>query len=438
MAVGLLTFEELQQAWPVLSDEERRDGFLLLSQDEAQELFESLDARGQAALILSLPESTRRAWMRSLAPDDAADLIQCIEAEGREDLLKLLDPVHRREVTALMAYAEDEAGGLMNPRFGRLRPDMTVDEAIAYLRRQTYERIESIHYAYVLDSAQHLLGVVSLGELIAASPERRVRDVMETDLVTVREETDQEEVGRLIALHDLLAVPVLDAENRMKGVITIDDIVDVVDEEATEDMHKLGGAEALDAPYLEVTLGGLLRKRVGWLCVLLLMEFGAVGALRYFDEAMSAATALVLFLPLIIASGGNSGSQAATLVVRAMALGEVRLRDWWRVARREIAMGLMLGASLGILGGATVFGMHFVSPEGLGEHYALLGLTVGFSVVCVALWGTLVGSMLPFGLRRLGLDPASASAPLLATIVDATGLLIYFSVAGVVLHGTLL
>lgn len=438
MARGLLTYRELYEAWPLISSDDQREGFLMLSHGDAEDLFDAIGARDQAELILSLPQRKQKTWMRSLAPDDAADVVQETSGDRQEFLLSLLDPLNRKEVTALLAYAEDEAGGLMNPRFARIRPDMTVDQAVSYLRRQKYERVESIYYAYVLDGQQRLLGVVSLGELIAARSTAQISEIMLTDLLTVREETDQEQVSLLFAQHDLVAIPVVDENHQMMGVVTIDDIVDVAQEEATEDMQKLGGTEALDAPYLSVSWPQMLKKRLGWLATLLLMSFAAVFVLKFFERKLETLAVLMLFVPLIISSGGNAGSQAATLIVRAMALGEVRLRDWWHVIKRELIMGLMLGTALGLLGTGVVFGWHFLTKDGFGEHYQLLAATIGASVVCVALWGTVAGSALPFILRGVGFDPASASAPLVATIVDATGLVIYFTVASIILAGTLL
>jgi magnesium transporter len=438
MPEQVLSLEELYEAWPALSSEERLDGFTLLSRGDSEELFSELEARDQAELLLSLPEPRRRVWMRFLAPDDAADVIQEAPEEQRESLLDLLDGPTRKEVIALLAYNEDDAGGLMNPRYARLRPDITTDEALSYLRRQTEERAEIINYGYVLDAQQNLLGVVSLRELFAASRDKKVREIMRSELITVPEEMDQEEVSRLVAQHDLVALPVVDGQGRMKGIVTVDDIVDVVQEEATEDMHKLGGTEALEAPYLQVALLEMLRKRLGWLALLLLLGFFAVEVIRRFRDQVESAIVLAMFLPLIIASGGNSGSQAATLVVRAMALDEVRLRDWWRVIIRELSMGLTLGAALGVLGLLMVLLWHSVSETGLGEHYWLVAVTVACSILSVALWGTFAGSMLPFVLRRFGFDPASASAPLVATVVDASGLVIYFVIASSILRGTIL
>jgi len=433
-----LSYDELRDAWPLLSASDRVEGFTMLSREESEELFDTLDAREQAELILDLPPGRRRVWVRWLAPDDAADVVQ--EAEDDQDraaLLDLLDEPTRKEVLALLAYAEDEAGGLMNPRFARLRPDMTVDAAISYLRRQREGQVETIYYAYVLDNQQHLKGVVSLRELVTASPAKQVSEVMKPEVISAREATDQEDLAHLFAEHDLTVVPVLDEGGHMKGIVTVDDIVDVVREEATEDMQKIGGTEALEAPYLQVDLLVMLRKRAGWLASLVLLGFLSVLALKGFRAPLEKAKVLVLFLPLIISSGGNSGSQAATLVVRAMALDEVRLRDWWRVIRRELVVGVLLGATLGLIGLVTTVLFLGVFDQ-TGSSELLVGLTVAVSILGVALWGTIAGSMLPFALRGCGFDPASASAPLVATLVDASGLVIYLSIAGLFLRSTLL
>jgi magnesium transporter len=325
----------------------------------------------------------------------------------------------------------------MNPRFARVRPDMRVDEAIAYVRRQAFASLATIYYLYVLDSAQHLLGELSFRELFIAPHDKTVRELMRTDLVTVGIETDQEEVSRVFKQRSLLAVPVLDDQGRMQGIVTVDDIIDVVDEEATEDIQKFGGMEALGAPYLRVQLGQMIKKRAGWLSALFLGEMLTATAMGFFEGEIAHAVVLALFVPLIISSGGNSGSQASTLVVRAMALGEVRLRDVLRVARRELLAGLALGTVLGTIGVLRILVWQAVGNV-YGEHYLLVALTVGTSLVGVVLFGTLTGAMLPFVLRRLGFDPASASAPFVATLVDVTGLLIYFTAASVILHGTLL
>ena len=428
---------DLRTIWRILTPDERVEAFHLLARDDAEEFFLGLSAADLASLMRALPRNERRSWMRLLAPDDAADLVQEVPDDEREGLLSLLDDPTRKEVTALLAYKQDAAGGLMNPRYARLRPDMTVDEAIGYLRRQARTNLETLSYLYVIDDQQRLLGVVSFRELFASPPERTVREVMRTDLVTVRDDQDQEEVSKVLTENDLVAIPVLDADGHMKGIVTFDDIVRVVEQEATEDIQKLAGLEALDEPYLDIAFSRMFRRRAGWLSALFLGEMLTASAMAYFEDQIAKAVVLALFVPLIISSGGNSGSQASTLVVRAMSLGEVRLADWWRVVRRELASGLALGSVLGVIGFLRIVIWQAVSPL-YGEHYLLVAVTVFMSLIGVVTFGTMAGSLLPFVLRRLGFDPASASAPFVATLVDVTGLVIYFTVASVILAGALL
>jgi magnesium transporter len=432
-----LSGSEIQELWSSLTPGARLEAFKALSRAEGEDFFWNLSAPDQVELLLELPAVERRGWMRLLAPDDAADVVQAAPEDERDGLLGLLDDSTRKEVTALLAYAEDEAGGLMSPRFARVRPDMTADEAISYLHKQARERVETIYYVYVLDAQQRLVGVVSFRQLFEAPGSMKVRDLMQTEVVTVSEQLDQEDVGLLFAKHSLLAIPVVDADGHMKGVVTVDDIVDVVQEEATEDIQKIGGMEALDEPYLDIGLFRMIRKRAGWLSALFMSETLTATAMGYFEHEIARAVVLALFIPLIISSGGNSGSQASTLVVRAMALGEVRLRDWWRVIRRECAAGLALGSILGMIGLFRIL-LWPTRATLYGEHYILVAITVACSLVGVVLWGTISGSMLPLILRRLGFDPASASAPFVATLVDVTGLVIYFTMASVILYGTLL
>jgi magnesium transporter len=427
--LGRLALDDLRDAWRILDGEERLEGFRMLGVLDAEEFFTQLPTTDQRALLDTFSATERRHWVRMLAPDDAADLLQELDEQRRSEYLALFDEPVRREVAALLAYAEDDAGGLMSPRFARVRPDQTVDEAILYLRRQAFDRLELIYYGYVLDREQRLLGVVSFRDLFRARGSASVRDVMKTDVITVPEEMDQETVGRVFAEHDLVALPVLDAAGRMKGIVTVDDIVDVVQEEATEDIQKIGGTAALDAPYLEVGLLGMVKKRLGWLTILFFAQMLTVVVMKHFQVRIETVSLLSLFIPLIISSGGNSGSQASTLVIRAMSLGEVQLSDWKRVFFHELAAGLCLGLVLGLIGFVRVLGLW----PGDAAEYALfswqLGVTILFSVIGVVLWGTLIGSMLPLVLRRLGLDPASASAPLVATLCDVTGILIYFLTA---------
>ncbi|HSJ25567.1 MAG TPA: magnesium transporter [Longimicrobiales bacterium] len=431
-----IDIDELREVWWVLAVEERLEGFRLLDGEEAEEFFSDLTPRDQAELLLAVQPRERRILLRALAPDDAVDLLQELDDDERRAMLELLDNATRREVSVLMAYEEDEAGGLMSSRFARVRPDMTVDQAVSYLRKQAVGgvELETIYYSYVLEPDHRLVGIVSFRELFASPGARLVRDVMLTEFVAVPEAMDQEEVARIFAEYDVLALPVVDDDGRMKGIVTVDDIVDVVEEEATEDAHKFGGLAALDLPYLRTDFLAIVKKRAGWLILLFLGGMLTANALAQFEDSIALLPFLTLFIPLIIASGGNSGSQASTLVIRAMAMDEVRLRDWWRVARRELATGLALGTVLGAIGFFRVVLFPGETAAYGPNAVPLFGVTIAVSLLGVVLFGTLVGSMLPFVLRKAGLDPASASAPLVATLVDVSGLIIYFVTAGVMLR----
>jgi magnesium transporter len=430
--------DQLRDNWPSLEAEERVSAFRALPRTDADDFFLELSAQDQAAALLSLGNGERRLWLRLLAPDDAADVVQEVPEEERGQLLDMLDAPTRSEVAALLAYAEDAAGGLMSPRFARLRPDMTVSEAIRYLRRQAREQLETIYYAYVLDHAQHLKGVASFRDLFVAPGDKLVSDVMVSDeIISVPDSLDEEAVAKIMAQHDLNAVPVVDAEGRMQGIVTIDDIVDVVQSAATEDIQKLGGMEALDTPYMQTSMLAMIQKRAGWLAALFLGEMLTASAMSHYEGEIAKAVVLALFVPLIISSGGNSGSQATTLIIRAMALGEVAIKDWWRIVRRELVAGLALGLILATIGlFRIVIWQHLF--HSYGEHYVSVAATVATSLIGVVTWGTLAGSMLPFVIRSLGFDPASASAPFVATLVDVCGLVIYFNVASVLLRGSLL
>lgn len=423
--------------WSEIPLEERLMFFRALPPREAGDLFFGISTHDQAFLIEFLSTSEKRIWLRALAPDDTADVLQSLPVDMRWSLIDLLDDSARFEVAGLLAYEEDEAGGLMNPRFPRIRPDASVREAISYLRKQAHVNLESLYYCYVLDQSQHLLGVISFRDLIIAKETDTVRSRMQTDVVSVNEKMNQVNVAKLMADHDLVAIPVVDESGRMKGIVTHDDIVDVVQEEATEDIHKIGGSEALDVPYMDTPLLSLVKKRAGWLAVLFVGEMLTASAMAHYEEEIASAVVLALFIPLIISSGGNSGSQASTLVIRALALGEIRRRDWYKIFKRELVSGLILGAIL-----ATIGIIRIIAWENMfhsyGIHYMKLALTVSLSLVGVVIWGTLSGSMLPLILSKFKLDPASASAPFVATLVDVSGLVIYFSLAKLILSGTLL
>jgi magnesium transporter len=397
--------------------------------NRAQTLVDYARKNGVTQLFLTRGEKTPRRWFPGL------DFTDQVLQQAKEMEVTVVAE-RSRHGQAASPYPEDEAGALMHAGYVRISPEMTVEEAIGEIRQQAGQ-VEMIYYAYALDPAQHLMGVVSFRELLSAERSRKVSEVMRTDYVFVLEDADQETVAQLLAKRRLLAVPVLDKEGAMLGVITSADVAGLVQQEAAEDILKIGGMEALDGPYLDVTFAQMVRKRAGWLAILFLGEMLTATAMGYFSAEIERAVVLALFIPLIISSGGNSGSQATTLVIRAMALGEIRLRDWWRVIRRELAAGVTLGAILGVIGISRIILWHTLRGT-YGPHYLVVALTIGCSLVGVVLFGTTAGSMLPFILRRCGLDPASASAPFVATLVDVTGLIIYFSVASVILRGILL
>jgi magnesium transporter len=432
----LTPLEKMREDWPHLSADDRASRFRSLDQDDQEDFYLSLSARDQAALFEGFNKAERRMWIRFLAPDDATDLVQELPDDLRVEVLSLVDETARREMTALLSYREDEAGGLMSPRFARVRPEMLVAEAIRYVRQQA-QSVDPIHYIYVLDSNQRLQGVISLRQLFVSAAEKRISDVMGKDVITIHEEMDQEIVSGMFTQNRFVALPVVDSEMHMKGIVTLDDVLDVSQEEATEDIHKLGGTEALDAPYPDVPLIQMIKKRAGWLALLFVGEMFTATAMSQFADEIGKAVVLALFVPLIISSGGNSGSQATSLIIRAMALQQLKLGDWWRVFIREAATGLALGLLLAAIGITRI--LVWPNRETIyTEHYILVAVTVASSLIGVVLFGSLCGSMLPFILRKLRLDPASASAPMVATLVDVTGLIIYFEVAKLILKGTLL
>jgi magnesium transporter len=407
-----------------------------LDPEDAAELLEELEEEEASEVAASLPAADLADVLDEMEPEDAADLLQDLPPEQAASALAQMDASRADEVRPLLVYADDTAGGLMTPKYFALRRQMTVQMVIDFLRTQHFEG-DSPYYLYVVDRFNKLIGVVGLRALIGSPPEATIESIMGRNVRSVTVGTDQEEVAQLMKKYSLLALPVVDADGKLIGVIKSTDIVNVVEEEATEDLQMIGGSEALDEPYMLISFWRMIRKRAGWLIILFLSEMLTATAMGFFEAEIARAVVLALFVPLIISSGGNSGSQAATLVIRAMALGEVKLRDWWRVMRREVFSGLTLGAILGGIGFLRI-AVWALAFDTYGPFWPLIGLTVGLSLVGIVLWGTFAGSMLPLFLRRIGLDPATSSAPFVATLVDVTGLIIYFSVAAMVLRGTLL
>jgi magnesium transporter len=407
--------------------------------DLAVRIFDEPELVDRSEIFEHMDPATAGPIIDAMSADQQAELFRDLPERERARLLRSLDTGTREELSLLLRYPVTVAGGIMTTEYVAVPPDWTVQRTLDYIA-QVGGAKETVYAIYVIDAAtQRLLHVVSLRELVLARRNLPVSEVGDPQPpVSVAPDTDREDVGRIISKYNLLAVPVLDSAGRMLGIVTVDDVIDAIVEEQTEDVQKLGGLEALEEPYMEASLLSTIRKRAGWLSALFLGEMLTATAMGYFEHEISRAVVLALFVPLIISSGGNSGSQATSLIIRAMALREVRLRDWWRVALRELPSGVILGAILGIIGFARISLWQGLGWYDYGPHHVLVALTVAAALVGVVTFGSLAGSMLPFILRRLGFDPASASAPFVATLVDVTGLIIYFSVALVILRGTLL
>jgi magnesium transporter len=411
--------------------------FRLLPRQQAARVFAHLPPDHQEGLLRTLTHDQMRDVLRDMTPDDQARLLEELPAEVTCRILESLPPDELKAARDLLGYPPHAAGRFMTPRYVALRPDMSARAALDHLRRAGPDH-ETLAVLYVVDQDRKLLKELRLGTLVLADPDARVIDIPDRPLVFIPAAADREEAVRLFRRYDRAALPVTDADGRMLGIITADDVLDVAEREATEDMQKAGGMEALDGPYLSVGFGRMLKKRGGWLSVLFLGEMLTATAMGYFEGEIEKAVVLAMFVPLIISSGGNSGSQASTLVVRSLALAEVRLGDWWLVLGREVRSGLALGAWLGFIGFLRVTAWHYLGLFDYGPHHLLVGLTVWLSLIGVVTFGSVSGSMLPFVLRRLGFDPATSSAPFVATLVDVTGLVIYFTVAALVLTGTVL
>jgi magnesium transporter len=338
--------------------------------------------------------------------------------------------------SVLLGYEEDSVGRLMTPDFVRIRPNWTVSYALSHIRRYGKDS-ETLGMVYVIDGAGRLIDDLRIRQVLLANPRSRVSELMDSRFVSLKAIDKREAAVEAFKEADLVALPVTDSEGVLLGIVTVDDILHVAEQEATDDIQKIGGSEALDEPYMRIALPKMVRKRATWRVILFLSEMLTATAMGKYETEIAKAVVLSIFVPLVISSGGNSGSQASTLIIRAMALGEVRLRDWWRVMRREILSGLSLGGILGVIGFVRISTWALVFHS-YGQHWPLLALTVGTALVGIVLWGTLAGSMLPFLLRRLGVDPATSSAPFVATLVDVSGLIIYFTAAGIILRGTLL
>ncbi len=410
-----------------------------LSAERAIEIFDRPELAEPGELLLDLPDGLAARVLTGMSADRAAHALRGLENAERIRLLSGLDFEVAAALKGLLAYAPHTAGSLMTTEFVSMPSTASVAETLQHIRQVERSR-ETIYAIYLLDpETSALVRTVSLRRLISGEPGQPILDLaLPLEPVAVDADTDREEVARLISMHDLLAVPVLNERGRMLGIVTVDDVIDAIMAESTEDVQRFGGVEAFNEPYLQIGFGQMIRKRAGWLSALFVGEMLTASAMQHFEHELEKAIVLTLFIPLIMSSGGNSGSQATSLLIRALALGQIRLSDWWRVAVRELPTGLTLGGILGLLGMVRIGAWQMLGIYDYGEHWRLIALTIGVGLLGIVTFGSMAGSMLPFILKRFGFDPASASAPLVATLVDVTGLVIYFSVALVILQGTLL
>ncbi len=407
--------------------------------ERAVDIFDRPELSRAGDIILELPEDLAGRILKGMSADRAANMLRQLDGTDRTDLLARVDFETAQSLKLLLAYPEGTAGSIMTTEFVSVPSTYSVAETLKHIREVQHTR-ETVYAIYVLDPAsRELRQVVSSRQLISSEPDANILDVAsDRDPIWVDPDADREEVARLISIHDLLAVPVLNSRHRVLGIVTFDDVIDAILAESTEDVQRFGGVEGMAEPYMEIGFVEMIKKRAGWLCALFLGEMLTASAMQHYSDELAKAVVLTLFIPLIMSSGGNSGSQATSLLIRALALGQLRLRDWWRVAVREIPTGLTLGTILGVIGIARISLWQYLGIFDYGEHWMLVALTVGLGLVGIVTFGSLAGSMLPFALKRLGFDPASASAPFVATLVDVTGLMIYFSVALLILRGTLL
>jgi magnesium transporter len=420
-----------------LPPEEEAVIFRVLPREQASAAFSYLPVGAQEELVRSLSSGVMLELIDHMTPDDRVRLLEELPAEVTRRLLESLSPEELKSARLLLGYPENTAGRYMTPEYVTVSPSMTAAQALDHIRRVGRGK-ETLNIVYMVDATGKLVEDIRLGSLVLADPSTRLTDIQDPPLISVKATDGREQVLEKFEKYDRVALPVTDDVGKMLGIITIDDVLDVAEARNTEDMQKMGGMEALDAPYTRVSIWTMVRKRGGWLSALFLGEMLTATAMGYFEAEIAKAVVLALFVPLIISSGGNSGSQASSLIIRALALRELRLRDWFRVFRRELLSGLVLGTLLGSIGFLRIALWERFHLTDYGPHHWLVAMTVWASLIGVVTFGTLAGAMLPFVLRRLGFDPATSSAPFVATLVDVTGLVIYFTVALFILRGALL
>jgi magnesium transporter len=400
-------------------------------------VFRILDFPVQERIIKKLSGTKISEIINDLPPDDRTSFFSELHGDVVKKMIILLPAEDRKEALALLGYNEDSVGRLMTPDYVAVKKHWNVAQVLQHIRRYGVNS-ETIDVIYVIGDKGELLDDLRIRKVLLAAPETMVSDLTDDRLIALNANDPQEEAIEMFRMNNRVALPVTDDHNILLGIVTVDDILWLAKEEYTEDIQKIGGTEALDEPYLDTSIFNLVKKRVGWLAILMVGEMLTATAMGFFEDQIHKATVLALFIPLIISCGGNSGSQASTLIIQAMALGEVTIKDWWRVMRREIISGLLLGICLGFVGFLRIFVWHMIAPNVYGEHWVMIAGTISISLVFVVLWGSLTGSMLPIILKKLGADPATSSAPFVATLVDVTGLLIYFSFAVLFMRGVLL
>jgi magnesium transporter len=411
--------------------------FRVLPHDLAADVFEYIGIEEQQKLLRAMAHEQVVAILNEMAPDDRTALLEELPSDAARKLIRFLTPEERRVATALLGYPEDSVGRLMTPDFIAVKEDWAVQQVLDYIRAYGHDS-ETLNVIYVVNDQGKLIDDIRMREFLLKPLTSAVRDLMQETFVALNVTDSQHDALNAFRKYDRTALPVIDSSGVLLGIVTIDDMLDVAEQEATEDIQKLGGMEALDEPYTTIPFFRMVKKRATWLIILFLGEMLTATAMQGYNSEIERAAILAMFLPLIISSGGNSGSQATTLVIRAMALGELRLRDWFRVVRKELLSGLSLGLILGTIGFFRITLWQYLHIFDYGKYHWLVAVTVGVALVGVVLWGTISGAMLPFLLRRCGLDPAASSAPFVATLVDVTGLVIYFNVALLILRGTLL
>lgn len=420
-----------------LPEEEQAIVFRLLPHVLAGDVFEYLDVDTQHSVLKAMGTVDAARILNDMSPDDRTALLEELPGAAVAQLLQLLSPEEKSIAQTLLNYPDDSVGRLMTPDFVSVRADWTIQRVLDHIREHGRDS-ETLNVIYVTDEHGRLIDDVRIREFLLRPLDTLVRDIHDSSYVALKATDPAEMAVETFKRYDRNTLPVTDSDEKLLGIVTVDDMFDVQEEATTEDIQKIGGVRALEEPYMDATVAELVKKRAPWLVVLFLGEMLTATVIGYFEHELHRAVVLALFIPLIISSGGNSGSQASTLIIRAMALGELTIADWWKVLRKEIASGVALGAMLGVLGLLRVVVSGMVSPGSYGAHAGLVGLTLGVTIGSVVLWGTLCGSMLPLILRRLGLDPATSSAPFVATLVDVTGLVIYFTAAMLILRGTVL